>query len=145
MDILIRLIQLLIFLIVTLFVGVEDDMQPPPPPPTLIPTPTEETDMANTMDVPIFIDEVTVNLLESDPVQVQLEVVGTIQDGCDFPVLEEIMQDGDTFTVTVYREVETDVMCPMNIVLYENTIDLGAVEPGSYTVNINDVTVSFDV
>lgn len=145
MDIIIRLIELLIFLLVALFVGVEGDTGQPAVDPTLIPTPTEEADRSNTMDVPIFIDEVTVNLLESDPVQVQLEVFGTLQDGCDFPVLEAVAQDGNTFTVTVYREVATDVMCPMNIVPYEGTIDLGTVEPGSYTVNINDVIVSFDV
>ncbi len=136
MDLLIRLILLLVYAVLALFVGVQRDTSVSPNPDS----PPEDT-----ARVPILIDDVQVQLTRSIPAQATLIVNGTIQDGCEFPIVEEIQQGSNTVIVEIYRNVQTDVMCPMNIVPYESTIDLGTFEQGSYTVDVNGTLVTFDV
>lgn len=137
MELLIRLIVWLLFAVLALFVGVESDMTGQPPPPD---------NGGDTNRVPILIDNVDVFLMESFPVQVSIEVTGTIQDGCDFPVITEVTpSDETTITVAVYREMPMDVMCPMNIQPYQEMIPLGSFEGGRYTVDVNGTLVTFEV
>ena len=74
--------------------------------------------------------------------QVQLHVTGEQPDGCDFPVIVEQAREGNTVTVSIYREVPLAVMCPMILLPYDDTIPLaGNFEPGDYVFQVNDFVV----
>ncbi|MEL6148710.1 MAG: hypothetical protein AAFR56_03735, partial [Chloroflexota bacterium] len=128
MELLIRLLLALLFLVVA-FLGIESDVSQP--------VPVEPPD-GETFRQPILIDSVQAVAAESLPVQVTLDVSGSIQDGCNFPVITEISQAGTTITVDIYRDVPLAAMCPMMIQPYNESIPLGFMEPGSYTITVND-------
>lgn len=94
---------------------------------------------------PMIIDSVEVLLLESAPVQVVVNVRGSQPDGCEFPAVTEERRDGNAITLEIYREVPLAAMCPAVLVTYEDSINLGMFEPGSYTVTVNGVTVEFEI
>jgi hypothetical protein len=49
------------------------------------------------------------------------------------------MREGNTVTVSIYRELPLDLMCPMILQPYEATIPLeGGFEPGEYVFRVND-------
>lgn len=127
MEIIIRLLWILFML----FFGIQQDMSQP-----VIPL-----DTGNTLRQPILIDSVNINVMESFPMQISLDVEGTIQDGCQFPVIVEQTLTDNTITVQIYREVPADVMCPAMIGSYTDTISLeGTFEPGEYTIIVNNQT-----
>lgn len=81
---------------------------------------------------------VTVNVTDSDPRQVSLDVAGEHPDGCDYPALVGQTRQGNTISIEVYREVPADVFCPMILRPYQGTIQLdGDFSSGSYTINVN--------
>ena len=81
---------------------------------------------------------VDVNLSASQPRKITLDVEGEHPDGCDYPVLVEQRRQGDAVDIEVYRNVPADVVCPMILKPYRDTIQLdGAFEPGDYTINVN--------
>jgi len=84
------------------------------------------------------IQRVQVNVKESHPVQLSLDVEGEHPDGCEYPVLVAQARRGNTIDIEVYREVPADVMCPMILKPYRGTIKLdGAFEAGEYRINVN--------
>ena len=91
------------------------------------------------------VEAVDIAILESFPPQLTITVTGYHPDGCNFPVQTETTNDGDTITVRIFREVPADVMCPMNIVPFEETYNLGAVDPNTYTLHVNDYTTEVRV
>lgn len=102
--------------------------------------------MSDTNKVMTNINTVTVNVMESSPMQISLEVSGEHPDGCDYPVMVDQERDDNTITVSIYREVPIDVMCPMMLNPYEATIKLdGTFESGSYTIKVNGETKSIDI
>lgn len=102
--------------------------------------------MSDANKVMTNINSVTVNVMESSPMQMSLDINGEHPDGCDYPVMVDQERDGNTITVTVYREVPLDVMCPMMLNPYEATISLdGTFESGSYTITVNGVSQSVDI
>lgn len=102
------------------------DATPTPPP-------------ADVNRVPHVIENVEVRVLESFPMQLQLEVSGYQTDGCDFPVQVAQSREDNTITVNIYREMPEGVLCPANIVNYEATISVaGTFTPGDYTLIVND-------
>lgn len=104
----------------------------------------QDTD-GNTSQVDIVVENVTVNVLESAPPQLSLEVSGYIQDGCDFPIQIEQDVRETAVTIRIYRQVPTDVMCPAVIVDYAETITVdGRFSGDSVTVTVNDITTRVD-
>jgi hypothetical protein len=101
-------------------------------------------DVEATMRSHHVIDSVEVLILESFPPQLQLLVSGYIPDGCQAKTHVDIEQVDNTFTVKIYRELPLGVMCPMVIVEYSDSISLGPVQPGSYTIDVNGVIVEVD-
>lgn len=94
--------------------------------------------------VPLVIESVDVIALESDPMQLRLNVTGYQQDGCEFPVLVRQRRAGNTVVVEIFREFPTTVEmdCPQAIVPYEETIFLdGGFESGDYVIRVNDYAV----
>jgi hypothetical protein len=98
------------------------------------------------MQVDTVIENVEVLVQESFPMQLQLNVSGYHPDGCNYPVQIDQSRDGSTVTVHIYREVPADVMCTMNIVGYEETIQIeGNFEGGTITIHVNDQTVTVEL
>lgn len=102
--------------------------------------------MSDSNKVMTNINTVSVNVMESSPMQLSIDVSGEHPDGCDYPVMVDQESNGNKITVTVYREVPADVMCPMMLNPYEATIKIdGTFESGSYTITVNGVSQSIDI
>lgn len=99
------------------------------------------------MRLPTVIETVDVLVMESFPPQLSLQVTGYQSDGCDFPAQVEIRREAETSTVYVqiFREMPLAVMCPANIIPYEASINLGAFDPGTYTIIVNDVETQVEL
>ena len=70
--------------------------------------------------------------------RISLEVEGEHPDGCEYPVIVDQSRRGNTVNVSVYREVPADVVCPMILKPYRDTIRLESdFAPGEYTINVN--------
>lgn len=81
---------------------------------------------------------VDVRVLESYPMRLSLDVDGEHPDGCDFPVIVGQSRRGNTIEIEVYREVPADVVCPMILKPYRDTIQVeGSFESGEYTIKVN--------
>lgn len=94
---------------------------------------------------PIQIQNIDVLIAESYPPQVFVKVTGIIPDSCTKAREPEISHDGSTFTITIIGERPTGVACAQIVSTYEKSIRLGTLDPGSYTVVVNDVTKQFKV
>jgi len=104
--------------------------------------------MSDTNKVMTNINSVTINVMESDPSTISLSVSGEHPDGCDYPVMVDQDRDSERniITVSIYREVPTDVMCPMMLNPYEADIDLnGDFDSGSYEIRVNGVVENVDI
>ena len=96
----------------------------------------------NAIVSPTNITSVEVMVLELAPTQVQLKVHGEQPDGCDLPVQVDQTRQDNRVTVTVYRELPPDLMCPMILVPYDAMLPLeGSFEPGDYVFRVNDFVV----
>lgn len=133
MEIIDLLIRLLIGFMMTFFFGVSSFSSG---------TPSEDRPGGDTYRSTTHINSVNVLVQESFPMQVQLEVTGEHADGCDYPVQVDQRREGNTVIVEVYREIPIDIMCPMILLPYNDTIQLdGTFEPGEYVFIVNDFVV----
>jgi inhibitor of cysteine peptidase len=133
MDMISILIRLLTAFFTAFFMGTSTTVSVPPP---------DAQSGEETFQSPTHITNVEVIVMESFPMQVRLHITGEQPDGCDFPVIVEQTRDGNTVTVSIYREVPTSVMCPMILLPYDDTISLdGNFEPGDYVFQVNDFIV----
>lgn len=108
--------------------------------------PPSDIGVGNFMQVDTVIESVDIVVLESFPMQLHLTVRGYQPDGCDFPVIVEQQREENTVNVHVYREVPADVMCPMSLVSYEETIVLEETfEFGTFTIQVNEFTVEIEL
>lgn len=91
------------------------------------------------------IEEVEALVLESFPPQVVLNISGFQPDGCAFPVQADQRQDGNKITIEIYRVLPIDILCPQVIVEYEDSINLGALEAGNYTIDVNGTILEIEL
>lgn len=106
----------------------------------------ETQTMSDSIKVLTNINSVNVNVMESSPAQISLDIAGEHPDGCQLPVVVDQSRSGNTITLEIYREVPSDMMCPMMLNPYEATITLdGTFNSGSYTISVNDVNQSVDI
>ena len=92
------------------------------------------------------VEGLSIEIMESDPVQVRAILTGYLPDGCT--KIREIRssRDGDTFNIQVVTRVPSgDVACTMVIVPFEETVDLDVegLRAGEYTVSVGDLSESF--
>lgn len=125
-------IRILIALFMYVGIAEEQPMRPVEPP---------DASEARTIRSYTNITSVEVIVMESMPVQVQLQVSGEHADGCVLPVVVEQGRQGNTVIVEIYREMPADLMCPMILQPYNDIIPLGTFEPGDYVFQVNDYTV----
>lgn len=91
------------------------------------------------------VEEVQVQVLESDPVQVQVVAIGYLPDGCTN--LAEIYQNNESNSISVQLTTSRliDALCTEAIVPFEQTIPLNieGLAPGDYTVLVNGISQPF--
>jgi hypothetical protein len=96
--------------------------------------------------VPAPIDDVQVVIRDSSPPQVTLNVRAGLPSGCAQRESHSVSRTGDTFTVRVLNSMPTgNVACTMIYGTYDLNLDLGRDfrAGGTYTVNVNDKTITF--
>ena len=94
----------------------------------------------------LAVEQIEVQVLQSDPVQVQVVVRGTLPDACT--EIGEIRQsrDGETVSVTIETHRPADALCAQVLVPIESVVPLeGSFPPGTYAVTVNGVSASFTV
>jgi hypothetical protein len=102
---------------------------------TWIATGLEEQAVSESDKVLTNIFRVDVKVVET---HISLEVEGEHPDGCEYPVIVDQSRSGNSISVAVYREVPADVICPMILKPYRDTIRLESdFAPGEYTINVN--------
>lgn len=115
----------------------------------LIEIAVEEEDMApdgNNRQVFTVIESVDVAVLEIFPMQLDLTISGYQPDGCDVPVQVVQEVDGNNVTISIYRELPVDVMCPAVLTSYEETIRVdGTFEGGTVNIQVNEFSTSLDL
>lgn len=94
------------------------------------------------------VEELTVNIMESYPVQVSIVLKGYLPDGCT--EIEQITASQDEFTFTVEvvtRRPAGDVMCTQQIVPFEETLklDVEGLEKGLYTIQFGEISETFRI
>lgn len=91
------------------------------------------------------VDAISIVILESFPVQVNVNVSGYLGDGCT--TLGDITtnKEDNTFFVNITTKRPADAICTQQLVTFEEGIllDVEGLAAGIYTVNVNGVTDSF--
>ena len=107
---------------------------------------TEQPSVSQIDKVLTNIHDVAIRVLEKHPMLMTLEVTGEHPDGCDFPAQTTQRRDGNVVSVEVYREIPSDVFCPMILQPYRGTIHLdGDFDFGEYTIKVNDHTQTIEL
>lgn len=87
---------------------------------------------------PAYIDEVELRVMESMPVQLGLHLVGSLPTPCHQLEWEsDIPQGGGEIVVDVYSLAPADQACIQVLSPLDQTINLGQVQPGHYSVVVN--------
>ncbi len=102
-----------------------------------------EGDRVIIADMPI--GEVEVLLAESDPVQVTVEVSGWLPDSCTTHRQTHSARDGNTITIQITTTRPEGFACATVATEYQETVVVGPLPAGDYTVNVNGVEQEFRV
>lgn len=105
-------------------------------------SPTGDATMST---VQLQIQHVDILIAESSPPQVTARVIGIIPDSCTTAREPEISRDGSTITIKIIGERPDGVACAQIISSYEKSVALGSLDPGSYTLHVNNLTQVFGV
>lgn len=94
-----------------------------------------------------IITNVEVAIAESFPPQLILTITGNQPDGCETTVQVDTTIDADAgeINVHVYRTLPPGIMCTAVILDYQETVNIGQVQPGMYTLRVNDFVTEVDV
>ena len=105
---------------------------------------TKPTDQSGLADV----QSVEIQILESDPVQVNAIARGYLPDsGCTTISGASSVRSGNTFTVTVNTEYDSQALCAQALTSFEHVIslDVSSLLHGNYIVIVNGVEASFQL
>lgn len=94
---------------------------------------------------PASVDSVTVELLESFPVQVRVTAIGNLRNGCE-EIYEVLAQRSENlFTVTMNAASPKDAVCTQVLRPFKESfaLDVSGLPAGTYTVNVNGVLQTF--
>ncbi len=110
-----------------------------------------EWDMINQrIDVeinPAPIDEVEVNIMESNPPQIGVYIKGGLPDGCTTFHDIEITREGSNVNIEVTTQRPRGVSCPAIYTNFEKYINLGSdfTAGVTYTLKVNDYSTTFEI
>jgi len=92
----------------------------------------------------VHVDELTLNIMESFPVQVNAVVRGNLADGCVILDGIEATREGNIFTLEINARSEGEI-CTMALVPFEEIVSLEVegLPAGVYTVVIEDLSATF--
>ena len=92
------------------------------------------------------VDDISINLLESFPLQVHVVVNGTLRDGCTTINAITQKREGNIITVNITTKRPKDAMCIQVIKMVTERIPLeGTFLPGDYKVIVNGVIKEFNI
>lgn len=94
------------------------------------------------------VETISINILESFPVQVHVTVMGYLPNGCFGLGETHVVNDGNQFNIVInMNELQTLVACAQALVPFEITVpvDVYGLQAGTYHVNVNGVTESFEL
>lgn len=94
-------------------------------------------------DIPIM--DVTAEILESAPPQVNLHIKGYFTDSCTTMHQTTEWRLDNTIHIQVTTKRPIDLVCAAVITEIEHIVSLGTVEPGKYQVIVNDFSINFKV
>ena len=105
-------------------------------------SPTGDATMSTS---PLQVQSVDILVAESFPPQVTARVTAVIPDSCTKAREPQISRDGATITIKIIGERPDGVACAQVISSYDKSIPLGPLDPGSYTLHVNNLTKTFQV
>ncbi|MGB3906970.1 MAG: hypothetical protein WBL02_00880 [Methanomethylovorans sp.] len=93
------------------------------------------------------VNDVQVLILESFPVQVNVEAMGYLPDGCTTIGNTTIRKDSNTFYVEISTIRPRDAFCTQALVPFTKSVslDVYGLEKGIYNVDVNGKTASFEL
>lgn len=93
------------------------------------------------------VDTVQTLVMESFPVQVNVEATGYLPDGCTEIGNITTRKDGNTFYVEISTIRPRDALCTQALVPFTKSVplDVNGLEKGVYTVDVNGQTTSFEL
>src|SRR5688572_14110391 len=115
-----------------------------PTPPTSTPIVTETPPAASVA----VVQSVEIQILESDPVQVNVIVGGQLPDaGCTTISSVDQVRNGNTFQLTLITTTDPLELCAQALTPFEEVVplDVSNLPPAEYVVNVNGVEQSFEL
>ncbi len=116
------------------------------------PTPTPPPILTEEPGIPVtgmaLVQSVEIQLLESQPLQVNVIARGQLPDGgCTTISAVNQMRDGDTFNISLTTTTDPLAICTLAATPFEQVIplDVNNLPPAEYSVNVNGVTASFEL
>jgi hypothetical protein len=114
-------------------------------------TDTPESPTATPLTEPLYglanVESLEILTEESTAEEIQVRLRGLLSNGCT--QIDEIIQqqEGDVFTLAVTTVQEPDQECTEALVPFDETVslDVSGLEPGSYSVRVNDLEGSFNL
>lgn len=91
------------------------------------------------------VESMSINIMESFPVQVSVTMSGYLPDGCTKIYEITAPREEQTFTIDIVTRKPVDVACTMALVPFEETIslDVEGLAAGEYTVQYGDLIETF--
>jgi len=112
------------------------------PPSDSLPAPPSNLAATTASHAPVVVEQVEVNVLESQPPQVLLAIAGYVPDGCEVPVTIHQERADTTVRVTLDRELPADTACTAIARPYQHQLRLeGSFPAGTYRFEVNGVVV----
>jgi hypothetical protein len=93
------------------------------------------------------VENIEILILESFPVQVTVVVRGNLPDGCTTIDKVTVVQEGNTFQVTITTIRPVGIECTQALEPFEKVValDVYGLPAGVYTVDVNGVTDTFEL
>jgi len=110
---------------------------------TIISRPTVEPGF---IVAPIFVDEIEIFVLESFPVQVEIDVKGNLPTPCsEFSHIEQTDTEDNLIILNVFSKQDIEISCVQILTPFEERFELDVLglSAGTYQVNVNGVADEF--
>lgn len=93
------------------------------------------------------IESIAINIMESFPVQVSVVANGFLADGCTELHNIKLTRSGSTFEIEIQARRPKEAVCIQVVSLFEEviTLDVLNLPAGTYDVNVNGVSESFEL